>query len=89
MTRYSSTDIGLGNLYSEKVTKRDLFFVFQRYGRLAQISIKNAYGFIQFYEASCSNRAIQGEQGSAIRGRKIRKRSLGLLGNRNTNVFRS
>ncbi|KAL8856934.1 MAG: hypothetical protein Q9178_006523 [Gyalolechia marmorata] len=60
-----------GNLYSEKVTKRDLFFVFQRYGRLAQISIKNAYGFIQFYEASCSNRAIQGEQGSTIRGRKI------------------
>ncbi|KAL8735639.1 MAG: hypothetical protein Q9166_000808 [cf. Caloplaca sp. 2 TL-2023] len=61
----------VGNLYSEKVTKRDLFFVFQTYGRLAQISIKNAYGFIQFYDASCSNRAIQGEQGSTIRGRKI------------------
>ncbi|CAL8577876.1 nuclear polyadenylated RNA-binding protein 3 [Xanthoria parietina] len=67
----SGSRLFVGNLYSEKVTKRDLFFVFQRYGRLAQISIKNAYGFIQFYEASCSNRAIQGEQGSAIRGRKI------------------
>lgn len=62
-----------GNLYSEKVTKRDLFYVFHRYGRLAQISIKNAYGFIQFFDAVCSNRAIQGEQGSTIRGRKIRE----------------
>ncbi|KAL8681279.1 MAG: hypothetical protein Q9186_002590 [Xanthomendoza sp. 1 TL-2023] len=61
----------VGNLYSEKVTKRDLFFVFHRYGRLAQISIKNAYGFIQFHLASCSSGAIQGEQGSTIRGRKI------------------
>ncbi|KAL8721339.1 MAG: hypothetical protein Q9225_001951 [Loekoesia sp. 1 TL-2023] len=61
----------VGNLYSEKVTKRDLFFVFHRYGRLAQISIKNAYGFIQFFDAVCSNRALQGEQGSTIRGRKI------------------
>ncbi|KAL8650088.1 MAG: hypothetical protein Q9226_005294 [Calogaya cf. arnoldii] len=67
----SGSRLFVGNLYSEKVTKRDLFFVFQRYGRLAQISIKNAYGFVQFYEASCSNRAIQGEEGSAIRGRKI------------------
>ncbi|KAI4174805.1 MAG: hypothetical protein LQ343_002043 [Gyalolechia ehrenbergii] len=41
------------------------------YGRLAQISIKNAYGFIQFFDALCSNRALQGEQGSTIRGRKI------------------
>ncbi|KAI4260870.1 MAG: hypothetical protein LQ352_000025 [Teloschistes flavicans] len=61
----------VGNLYSEKVTKRDLFFVFHRYGNLAQISIKNAYGFIQFYDAACSNRALQGEQGSTIRARKI------------------
>lgn len=46
--------------------------MFHRYGKLAQISIKNAYGFIQFFDAVCSNRAIQGEQGSTIRGRKIR-----------------
>lgn len=63
----------IGNLYSEKVTKRDLFYVFHRFGRLAQISIKNAYGFIQFFDAICANRAISGEQGSTIRGRKIRE----------------
>ncbi|KAL8834174.1 MAG: hypothetical protein Q9170_003875 [Blastenia crenularia] len=67
----SGSRLFVGNLYSEKVTKRDLFFVFHRYGRLAQISIKNAYGFIQFFDAVCSNRALQGEQGSTIRGRKI------------------
>ncbi|KAL8944804.1 MAG: hypothetical protein Q9216_000226 [Gyalolechia sp. 2 TL-2023] len=67
----SGSRLFVGNLYSEKVTKRDLFYVFHRYGRLAQISIKNAYGFIQFFDAVCSNRALQGEQGSTIRGRKI------------------
>ncbi|KAL8953609.1 MAG: hypothetical protein Q9222_000535 [Ikaeria aurantiellina] len=68
----SGSRLFVGNLFSEKVTKRDLFFVFHRYGSLAQISIKNAYGFIQFYDAAHSNRALQGEQGSTIRGRKIR-----------------
>ncbi|KAL8711101.1 MAG: hypothetical protein Q9220_004482 [cf. Caloplaca sp. 1 TL-2023] len=67
----SGSRLFVGNLFSEKVTKRDLFFVFHRYGSLAQISIKNAYGFIQFYDAAHSNRALQGEQGSTIRGRKI------------------
>ena len=61
-----------GNLFTEKVTKRDLFFVFHRYGRLAQISIKNAYGFIQYLDAACCQRALQSEQGMPARGRKMR-----------------
>jgi hypothetical protein len=32
----------IGNLPSEQVTKRDLFYAFYRYGRLAQVSIKQA-----------------------------------------------
>ena len=63
----------IGNLFTEKATKRDLFYVFHRYGRLAQISIKNAYGFIQYHDAVCCQRALQAEQGEAIRGRKMRK----------------
>lgn len=63
----------IGNLYTEKVTKRDLFFVFHPYGRLAQVSIKNAYGFIQYLDANCCSRALQAEQGMSIRGRKMRK----------------
>ncbi|PGH21574.1 hypothetical protein AJ80_03134 [Polytolypa hystricis UAMH7299] len=61
----------IGNLPTEKVTKRDLFHLFHEYGDLAQISIKQAYGFIQFLDdKSCSN-ALRVEQGSIIRGRKI------------------
>ena len=61
----------VGNLASEKVTKRDLFHIFHRHGRLAQISIKQAYGFVQFLESASCHAALQAEQGSEIRGRKI------------------
>lgn len=62
-----------GNLFTEKVSKRDLFSVFHKYGRLAQVSIKNAYGFIQYLDAGCSLRALQAEQGQSIKGRKLRE----------------
>ena len=61
----------VGNLFTEKTNKRDLFFVFHHYGKLAQISIKNAYGFIQFHDTLACSRALQEEQGLAIRGKKI------------------
>ena len=61
----------VGNLPTEKVTKRDLFHVFHGHGRLAQISIKQAYGFVQFLEAEACQRALQAEQSVEIRGRKI------------------
>ncbi|KAL3466674.1 hypothetical protein BJX64DRAFT_284236 [Aspergillus heterothallicus] len=60
----------VGNLPTERVTKRDLFHIFHSYGKLAQISIKQAYGFIQFLEASSCKRALEGEQGAVVRGRK-------------------
>lgn len=61
----------VGNLPSEKVTKRDLFHIFHRHGKLAQISIKQAYGFVQFLQAADCQRALDAEQGVEIRGRKI------------------
>ncbi|KAL2854333.1 hypothetical protein BJY01DRAFT_231920 [Aspergillus pseudoustus] len=61
----------VGNLPTERVTKRDLFHIFHNYGKLAQISIKQAYGFIQFLEASSCKRALEGEQGAVVRGRKV------------------
>ena len=63
----------VGNLSSERVTKRDIFHVFHKYGDLAQISIKQAYGFVQFLESSGCSKAISAEQGKTIRGKKIRK----------------
>ncbi|KAL5335723.1 hypothetical protein BJX70DRAFT_410261 [Aspergillus crustosus] len=61
----------VGNLPTERVTKRDLFHIFHSYGKLAQISIKQAYGFIQFLEAPSCKRALEGEQGAIVRGRKV------------------
>ena len=62
-----------GNLPTEKVTKRDIFHRFYRHGRLAQISIKQAYGFVQFLDSESCRRALDAEQGQAVRGRKMRK----------------
>lgn len=66
----------LGNLSSEKVTKRDIFHVFHAYGELAQISIKQAYGFVQFLSSDECRRALDGEQGRQIREKRIRMFSL-------------
>lgn len=61
----------VGNLSSERVTKRDLYHVFHKYGKLAQISIKNAYGFIQFLNIQDCDRARTREEGREVRGKKI------------------
>jgi RNA recognition motif-containing protein len=61
----------IGNLPFEQVTKRDLFYAFYQYGRLAQVSIKQAYGFVQFHDVAACQRALKGEQGQEIRGRKM------------------
>lgn len=60
-----------GNLFTEKIDKRDVFYIFHKYGTLAQISLKSAYGFVQFLDVQDCSRAIQCEQGLQIRGRKI------------------
>lgn len=64
-----------GNLSSERVTKRDIFHVFHTYGDLAQISIKQAYGFVQFLRAQDCMQALEAEQGTQIRDKKIREYS--------------
>lgn len=61
----------VGNLPTEKVNKRDLFERFYRYGRLAQISIKQAFGFVQFLDEEACHRALNGEQGVTVAGRKM------------------
>ncbi|KAK0649433.1 hypothetical protein B0T16DRAFT_389485 [Cercophora newfieldiana] len=63
--------IFIGNLSSERVSKREVFEAFQKFGRLAQISLKNAYGFVQYHNAAEGMAAMQGAQGSEMGGRKI------------------
>ncbi|KAL1303141.1 hypothetical protein AAFC00_006573 [Neodothiora populina] len=76
----------VGNLSSERVTKRDIFHVFHRYGDLAQISIKQAYGFVQYLEPSACAKAMQVEQGKVIRGKKIHLEVSKPQKNRNTDT---
>ncbi|OAQ99631.1 hypothetical protein LLEC1_06755 [Akanthomyces lecanii] len=61
----------IGNLSSDKVSKRDVFDIFHRYGRLAQISLKSAYGFVQYHTVAEGNRAVQNLEGIEIKGRRI------------------
>jgi hypothetical protein len=61
----------VGNLPTEKVTKRDLFHIFHKYGQLAQISIKQAYGFVQFLLAADCQAALGAEQGVELRERLL------------------
>ena len=72
MRSYTVADFA-GNLPSEKVSKRDVFQKFSRYGKLAQISIKQAYGFVQFLTVEACARAKEAEQDMQIKGRKMRK----------------
>ncbi|KAF5660736.1 RNA-binding protein [Fusarium heterosporum] len=60
-----------GNLSSDKVSKRDVFNLFHRFGRLAQISLKSAYGFVQYHSIDEGHRAITNLQGIEIKGRRI------------------
>ncbi|KAK2592049.1 nuclear polyadenylated RNA-binding protein 3 [Conoideocrella luteorostrata] len=63
--------IFIGNLSSDKVSKRDVFDLFHRHGRLAQISLKSAYGFVQYHTVEEGNRAMENLQGFEVKGRRI------------------
>ncbi|KAJ6441146.1 RNA-binding protein (Nab3) [Purpureocillium lavendulum] len=63
--------IFIGNLSSDKVSKKDVFDVFHRYGRLAQISLKSAYGFVQYHTVDEGRQAMENLQGIEIKGRRI------------------
>lgn len=67
-----TTNLFTGNLSQERVSKRDVFEQFHRYGRLAQIAIKSAYGFVQYHSVAEASAAMRELEGTEIRGRKIR-----------------
>ncbi|KAI5922943.1 hypothetical protein F4810DRAFT_230096 [Camillea tinctor] len=61
----------IGNLSSERVSKKEVFDIFSKFGRLAQISLKQAYGFVQYHTVVEGQAAMDHLQGIEIRGRKI------------------
>ncbi|KAK3486617.1 uncharacterized protein B0T23DRAFT_407545 [Neurospora hispaniola] len=63
--------IFIGNLSCERVSKREVFDVFSKFGRLAQISLKNAYGFVQYHTIEEGLAAIRGCRDVELGGRAI------------------
>ncbi|KAK6505207.1 hypothetical protein TWF481_007125 [Arthrobotrys musiformis] len=61
----------IGNLSADRVNKRDVYHIFAKHGKLAQISIKQAYGFVQFFDVSSCTKALRHEQGTPLRGRQM------------------
>lgn len=61
-----------GNLFTERVSKRRLFEIFSRHGRMAQIAMKNAYGFIQYVNPEAARQAMLHDEGREMGGRTIR-----------------
>ncbi|KAI1407300.1 hypothetical protein F5Y13DRAFT_175248 [Hypoxylon sp. FL1857] len=61
----------IGNLSSDRVSKKEVFDIFSKYGRLAQISLKQAYGFVQYHTLAEGQAAMEHLQGIEVRGRKI------------------
>ncbi|KAI1139375.1 hypothetical protein F5Y05DRAFT_381758 [Hypoxylon sp. FL0543] len=61
----------IGNLSSDRVSKREVFDIFSKYGRLAQISLKQAYGFVQYHTLAEGQAAMDHLQGIEVKGRKI------------------
>ncbi|KAI0010656.1 hypothetical protein F4779DRAFT_279769 [Xylariaceae sp. FL0662B] len=61
----------IGNLSSDRVSKKEVFDIFSKYGRLAQISLKQAYGFVQYHTVTEGTAAMDNLQGIEVRGRKI------------------
>lgn len=47
--------------------------MFSKYGRMAQISLKQAYGFVQYHTRPEGQAAMENLQGTEVSGRKIRK----------------
>lgn len=46
--------------------------MFSKYGRVAQISLKQAYGFVQYHTLPEGQAAMENLQGTEVSGRKIR-----------------
>ncbi|KAK7755437.1 nuclear polyadenylated RNA-binding protein 3 [Diatrype stigma] len=61
----------IGNLSSERASKKEVFDIFAPYGNLAQISLKQAYGFVQYHTAAEGEAALDSLQGIDIKGRKV------------------
>lgn len=63
----------VGNIASDKVTRRDLAELFSRYGKVMGVSIHNGFAFVQMDRERNANRAVLAEDNQLFKGSKLRK----------------
>jgi hypothetical protein len=61
----------IGRLATEKISRPELAQIFAKYGNIHEISLKNAFGFIQFETTEACQSAIANEQGTNLGGMTI------------------
>ncbi|GME79687.1 unnamed protein product [Ambrosiozyma monospora] len=59
----------VGNLPIGSMKKADLYRIFHPYGVVAQISLKQGFGFVQYETAEHCSRAIEGEKNVPLHGK--------------------
>ncbi|GMG39398.1 unnamed protein product [Ambrosiozyma monospora] len=59
----------VGNLPIGSMKKADLYRIFHPYGVIAQISLKQGFGFVQYETAEHCSRAIEGEKNVPLHGK--------------------
>lgn len=58
----------LGNLATDKVTREQVEDMFNRYGRVLEVSMHQNFGFVQFGDPETAQRALEGENRKIIKG---------------------
>ncbi|KAI0389084.1 hypothetical protein F5Y17DRAFT_156390 [Xylariaceae sp. FL0594] len=61
----------VGNLSPDKASKEQLFNIFSKHGRLAQIYLKPSYGFVQYYTADGAQAAFKNLQGAVVNDQRL------------------
>ncbi|ODV60601.1 Nab3 Rrm Ucuu complex, partial [Ascoidea rubescens DSM 1968] len=59
----------IGNLPANSITKQNMWRIFNQYGDVIQISIKEGFGFCQFRTIDQCSAAIEGESNVPLRGK--------------------
>ncbi|KAL2741039.1 nuclear receptor coactivator 5 isoform X1 [Vespula squamosa] len=66
-----SSRIFVGHLQTDDITKHELEEHFSKYGTIVGSLINRGFGFVQFEEEQCAQKAIQNENGAMFKGRRI------------------
>lgn len=61
----------IGNLATDKTSKREVEELFAKYGDITSCSLHNNFGFVQFAEEKCADAAVTAMHGATLFGKRI------------------